>query len=169
MFEKIIEGILKREGGYANNHLDKGGKTMYGITEAVARGYGYKGEIKDLPLSTAKEIYKKQYWRKEFEILDYDIAEFLMDCNVNHGYKGMSLILQRAINLDIKNRVEVDGYAGKNTYTAATKIKANRLYLFLQATRCNYYISICNNNESQKTFIYGWLKDRIFWKKAGIK
>lgn len=167
MFNEIIEKVLEKEGLFSDNKHDKGGKTKYGITENIARNYGYKGDMQKLPLETAKDIYKRMYWKKEFEQFDQTIAEFLFDCHVNHGYKGMSLILQRAINLNTRNNVVVDGYAGKNTYSAATKIDPKRLYVALNAQRCSYYISICNNDETQETFIYGWLKNRIDWKKVG--
>ncbi len=47
--EEYLDELIKREGGYVNNQVDKGGVTKYGITEAVARKKGYKGNMKDLP------------------------------------------------------------------------------------------------------------------------
>ena len=57
-FEKVI-GI---EGGYSDDPDDRGGKTKFGITEAVARAHGYRGEMRDLGLTTARKIYKSSYW-----------------------------------------------------------------------------------------------------------
>ncbi len=57
--EQYLEELIKREGGYVNNPADRGGATKYGITEAVARANGYKGNMKDLPLDVAKSIYRK--------------------------------------------------------------------------------------------------------------
>lgn len=167
MYKKIIENTLKKEGFFSNHPYDKGGKTMYGITENVARKFGYKGPMETMPKDIAIEIYKKAYWRKEFEQLDYLIAEFLFDCNVNHGYKGMSTILQKSINYLTRNNIKVDGYAGKETYAMATKLQSKRFYVVLNATRCNYYLNICDKNENQEVFIYGWLSNRIEWKKVG--
>lgn len=59
--EQYLDELIKREGGYVNNPADRGGETKYGITEAVARTNGFKGNMKDLPLDVAKAIYKKQY------------------------------------------------------------------------------------------------------------
>ncbi|ENV93784.1 hypothetical protein F937_03185 [Acinetobacter calcoaceticus ANC 3680] len=57
--EQYLDELIKREGGYVNNPADRGGATKYGIIEAVARANGFKGNMKDFPLETAKAIYKK--------------------------------------------------------------------------------------------------------------
>ncbi len=43
--EQYLEELIKREGSYVNNQADRGGATKYGITEAVARENGYKGNM----------------------------------------------------------------------------------------------------------------------------
>lgn len=164
---KIIENSLKKEGTFSNNKYDSGGKTMYGITESVARQYGYTGNISKLTKDIAIEIYSKLYWRKEFELFEENIAEFLFDCNINHGYKGMSIILQKSINYLTKENINVDGYAGNITYTKALTLNQKRLFVILNAVRCMYYLNICDKNENQEEFIYGWLNKRIEWNKVG--
>lgn len=57
--EQFLNELIQREGGYVNDPTDRGGATKYGITEAVARANGFKGNMRDLPLDTAKAIYKK--------------------------------------------------------------------------------------------------------------
>ncbi|EPH1975837.1 glycosyl hydrolase 108 family protein, partial [Acinetobacter baumannii 45002_8] len=47
--EQYLDELIKREGGYVNNPADRGGATKYGITQAVARTNGFKGNMKDLP------------------------------------------------------------------------------------------------------------------------
>lgn len=42
----VIDGILSLEGGYVNNPADRGGATNWGITEATARAFGYKGDTR---------------------------------------------------------------------------------------------------------------------------
>lgn len=165
--KEMIINVLKKEGMYSDVSFDKGGKTMYGITESLARKYGYKGDMKKMPLKFAIELYEKLFWRKEFESLKKNIAEFLFDCHINHGYKGMSLILQRAINALTKDNVVEDGYAGVKTYKKAKELNPDRLFILLNACRCQYYLNICQKNETQEKFIFGWLKNRIEWKKVG--
>ena len=63
-FEKIFDYLLKVEGGYSNDKNDRGGKTKYGIIESEARKYGYKGEMRDMPLDIARDIYNKKYYHR---------------------------------------------------------------------------------------------------------
>ena len=87
--EQFLNELIQREGGYVNDPTDRGGATKYGITEAVARANGYKGHMKDLPLDTAKAIYKKQYWTSprfdQVNIINSKVAEELLDTGVNCG------------------------------------------------------------------------------------
>lgn len=161
-FEIAFKETIYDEGGYSNAKYDSGGETKYGITKATARNYGYKGDMKDLSLDTAKDIYRKNYWRSEFDEFHIEIAKFLFDCNVNHGYKGMSLILQKSINLLTRNNINVDGIAGKTTYTRALQLDQERLFFMLFSYRCKYFIDIAEKNETQEKFIFGWLKNRVW-------
>ena len=58
-FDKCWALTLGNEGGYT---VDNGGPTRWGVTEAVARKWGYTGDMKDFPESTAKEIAQANYW-----------------------------------------------------------------------------------------------------------
>ena len=49
-FDDAIKRVLMHEGGYSDHAADPGGKTMFGITEAVAREVGYRGNMDELPL-----------------------------------------------------------------------------------------------------------------------
>ena len=78
--EKIIEGILGKEGGYVDHPSDKGGPTRWGITQTTARAHGYTGDMRNLPRETAKQIpglapgstrwqLYLLYWRMSFATL----------------------------------------------------------------------------------------------------
>lgn len=61
-FDESFERLIGHEGSYSNNPADPGGETMYGVTARVARKRGYQGAMRDLPLSTAKDIARAEYW-----------------------------------------------------------------------------------------------------------
>ena len=46
-FSTAFNDSLLIEKGYSDHPFDAGGKTMYGITEHVARANGYTGEMRD--------------------------------------------------------------------------------------------------------------------------
>ena len=56
--QDIINAVLDTEAGYVDNPDDSGGKTKYGITEEMARFYGYEGDMRAylarLPLKSTR-------------------------------------------------------------------------------------------------------------------
>ena len=162
-FEKAFEDVVGIEGGYSDNPNDKGGKTKYGITEAVARAFGYKGHMRDLPLPVAKEIYQKKFWSPFFDELKSELLAFhLFDATVNHGYGNMSKILQRAINaLHPGDPLKVDGFAGKVTFDLAKKTNQERVFYLFNAYRAKFYLDLIEKRPSDEEFVFGWLKNRV--------
>lgn len=158
-FEKAFEQVILFEGGYADDPYDSGGKTMYGITEAVAREWGYEGEMKDLPLGTAKQIYKENYWHAcrcdGFE--DYIIAEMVFDMAVNMGVRVAVRKLQKAYNLLRDYEISVDGIVGSETLNSVNGYPHTQdlafWYAMLRALR---YKNIVESNKTQRRFIRGW-------------
>lgn len=89
-YDACLKKTLVYEGGYTNNPADPGGPTNWGITIADARMYWKKdataADVKAMPLSVAKEIYRKHYWDavKGDDLPDgLDLAVF--DFAVNSG------------------------------------------------------------------------------------
>lgn len=66
-FEKCHAVTAKWEGGWSNHPADPGGKTMYGITEAVyhawlkSQGKALK-PVRNITMAEAKQIYRTNYW-----------------------------------------------------------------------------------------------------------
>lgn len=134
--EQFLNELIQREGGYVNDPTDRGGATKYGITEAVARANGFKGNMRDLPLDTAKAIYKKQYWTSprfdQVNTINSKVAEELLDTGVNCGVAFAKPLLQRALNL-LNNQgkegwsdLAVDGIYGSATLSALKTYLAKR-------------------------------------------
>lgn len=80
--EKILDFILRMEGGYVNHPSDPGGETKYGISK---RAYP-ELDIKSLTPERAKEIYKHDYYALAVnEHMTFAQAAFMMDTAVNMG------------------------------------------------------------------------------------
>lgn len=97
-FERAFSIVVESEGGYVNDPNDPGGATRYGITEAVARANGYTGDMRTLPLETAKSIYQKDYWDAcKCGEMPWPLSLYVFDCAVNQGVSPAKRLLQRAL------------------------------------------------------------------------
>ena len=62
-FDNAFTKLIGFEGGFSDDARDPGGKTRFGVTEAVAREVGYRGDMRELPVDLAKRIYAERYWK----------------------------------------------------------------------------------------------------------
>jgi lysozyme family protein len=116
-FTQAVEIVMRREGGFSDEPADRGGKTMYGISQ---RQYPDL-DIGNLTEEQAREIYRRDYWQDEFnEIALQKIAEKLFDGAVNLGKATSVRLLQQAL-CDIQFTVTIDGRFGAQTLLAAAR------------------------------------------------
>lgn len=175
--DAMIDRLLGVEGGYSNNPNDAGGPTNWGITEQVARAYGYQGDMRLLPRDTAAAIYKQRYWiRPEFDkVADRypRLAEEMFDTGVNMGPTVAAGFLQRALNgLNRQARdypdLLVDGDLGPVTFADLDGYKRVRgadgervLLVALNVLQGARYFDITEARPANETFLYGWLSNRV--------
>lgn len=175
--KRVIDDLIAREGGYVDHPADRGGPTNWGITEQVARAYGYKGDMRDLPRETAEAIYLERYWTgPHFDQVarrSPELAEELLDTAVNMGPATAVRFLQRALN--VLNRggsaypdIAVDGQIGKMTLAALDGLIAKRgadgirvLLRMLNAQQSVRYIELAEQRPSQEEFQFGWQLHRV--------
>lgn len=176
--DDIIDGIIRTEGGYANDANDSGGETKFGITVAVARANGYTGAMRDLPLDVAREIYRQKYvvapgFDKILSISQV-IAEELVDTGVNMGPQTAVKFLQRALNAfnsrgKIHPDLKVDGDCGAKTVAALSAYLVYRkrqdgervLFTALNVLQGARYIELAESRPTQEDFIFGWIRSRV--------
>lgn len=97
-FSRAFAIVVESEGGYVNDPRDPGGVTRYGITEAVARANGYTGDMRALPLDTARAIYRREYWDAcRCDEIPWPLALYVFDAAVNQGRLPAVTMLQRAL------------------------------------------------------------------------
>ena len=138
-FTTAFEKLLGHEGGYSDHKDDKGGATRYGITEAVAREVGYRGNMRELPLDLAQRIYKDRYWDAvQAEHLPADIRYAVFDAAVNSGVAQAAKWLQRACG------VKDDGVIGPQTIRAANALHPEGLKRKMLAQRLRFMATLAN-------------------------
>jgi len=156
-FEKAFKEVLDYEGGYSNHESDRGGATKYGVTKEVARNAGYEGDMKDLSLEKAKEIYQEGYW--EYEDLPARIGIECFDQAVNFGLHTANKHLQMAVNCFRENEIDIDGIMGPNTAVAVNECEhPGEIIKIMNILQGERYVKLALSDSSQKAFIRGWLK-----------
>ncbi|ATR86802.1 UNVERIFIED_CONTAM: glycoside hydrolase family 108 protein [Acinetobacter baumannii] len=147
-FQTALKRVLQHEGGYVNHPSDPGGETNYGITKSVARQYGYKGSMKDIPMDIVEKIYKNQYWdAMSCDSFPFSVGFQLFDAAVNHGQLNARKLLQRAVG------VKDDGIVGSLTLAAVRKQPQFALISLFNSKRIEFYTKISTFNAFGK----GWM------------
>lgn len=173
----LIDEVIAREGGYSNHPADRGGPTRWGITEAVARSHGYRGDMKAFPRAEAVAIYRRLYWlRPAFDRVAAHaprLAAELFDTGVNMGPAVAAGFLQRALNALNRGAsdfpdIPVDRQIGDRTIAAlaaflATRGKAGEGVLLkaVEALQGERYLSLAERRPANEAFLYGWLANRL--------
>ena len=138
-FDQAFNILLKHEGGFSDHPADPGGKTRFGITEAVAREAGYRGDMRELPLDLAKRIYKDRYWDAvRAEELPAAVRYAVFDAAVNSGPRQAIRWLQRAVG------VRDDGIIGPITLGAVRAADPERLLRRVLAQRLRFMTGLSN-------------------------
>ena len=162
--ELYFPHLLKWEGGYVNDKVDKGGATNMGVTLGTWKNMGYdkngdsiinEVDIMLLTKEDALKVLKKGYWDKweADEITNQSIAEQLVEWVWGSGIWGIKLP-QRLLKL------KEDGVVGPVTLKAINSADPKVLHSQLVAARLKFVDDIVKNNSSQSKFIKGW-KNRI--------
>jgi len=175
--DDVIVTLIKKEGGYVDHPSDRGGPTMYGITETTARANGYKGDMRFLPKSLAEIIYLNKYWSKPgFGLINKvseKIAYELFDTGVNMGPGIPCIWFQQWLNGFNRKQQDyrdltVDGHIGPVTIVALQKFLSIRgaegEMVFLGALNCSQgerYRELAESREANEDFLYGWILQRV--------
>jgi lysozyme family protein len=156
-FDDAFSAICKPEGGFVDNPADPGGATMYGITESVARACGYQGDMRSLPLDSAKAMAKKMYWdRCQCDQFDPRIGYLVFDAAFNGGHPAQWL--QSAAG------VTTDGAIGAQTIAAVRAIEPWKIMARFNAAHADYYAGLKNY-----TFINGWVERIAYNLRLGAQ
>lgn len=159
----IINKILQAEGGFVNNPNDKGGPTNYGITAQTLGEWRHLGrdatveEVKALTRDEAVRILGQRYIEGPGldQIANDKLRGLIVDMWVNHGPRGATLIIQKALKLP------GDGILGPKTLGELSGRTFNNydpfaIFNTILAERWRFYSRHVKTNPTQIEFIVGW-------------
>jgi lysozyme family protein len=154
--------ILKWEGGYVNDPIDRGGATNKGVTIATWRKVGYDKDgdgdidVADLRLLTTDDVVnrvlKPHYWDRwrADEIRSQSVANILVDWVWGSGAHGIK-IPQCVLG------VVQDGIVGPKTLAALNAQDPRAFFGKIKVEREAFFRRIVQNDPSQNRFLKGWL------------
>ena len=173
----LIDDVIGREGGYGNHPADRGGATRWGVSEAVARAHGWRGDMRAFPRSEAVAIYRRAYWvRPGFDRVAIHaprVAAELFDTGVNMGPATAAGFLQRALNALNRGArdypdMAADGRVGDVTIAALEAFVTTRrpggedvLLKAMEALQGERYLHLAERRPANEAFLYGWLANRV--------
>lgn len=132
-FADAFDSLMGVEKGFWDDPA--GGPTMYGVTERVARSWGYQGDMRQLSLDTARLIAKSEYWdRFQCDQFAPAIGYQVFDTAYNGGHPVQWL--QQAVG------VAVDGVIGAKTIAAVRAADTGKVVLAFNAARIKYLTSL---------------------------
>lgn len=163
--EQMIDDILRREGGFSDDPLDRGGATNLGITQkTLSRYFGRMAtveEVRELSPDLARDIYEQNYYLGPgIHRLPDLVQPFIFDSAVNHGPRRAIRFLQNVCNDAGFGPIDVDGAVGPQTVAAAKRAVEEMGPVLLAALieeRRNFYRMIVKADPTQERFLKGWL------------
>lgn len=159
---KLLPFILRWEGGFVNDPIDKGGATNKGVTIATWRQIGYDkdgdgdidvDDLRQLTIHDVRDrVLKPHYWDRwrADEIQNQSIANILVDWVWASGKWGI-IIPQRLLG------VKADGQIGAITLAALHKEEPARFFSRVMEARRMFIAGIVARDPSQRRFQQGWL------------
>lgn len=152
--------ILRWEGGFVDDPLDRGGATNKGITIGTFRNfYGKDATVEQLKNITDEQwlhIFKSGYWDKwkADDIENQSIADIVVDWAWASGTATSIKQVQKILG------VAVDGIVGNDTLTAINIAVQRSLFDKIRSRRIEFVENIVKRDPSQTRFLKGW-KNRI--------
>ena len=152
--------ILRWEGGFVDDPLDRGGATNKGITIGTFRNfYGKEATVEQLKNITDEQwlhIFKCGFWDKwkADDINNQSIADIVVDWAWGSGAATSIKQVQKILG------VAVDGIVGDDTLTAINIAGQRSLFVKIHNRRIEFVENIVKRDPSQARFLKGW-KNRI--------
>jgi lysozyme family protein len=159
--DQLIDGILRREGGFVDNPNDRGAATNFGITARTLGEWRRLGrpatreEVGRMTVDEARAIYAKRYVEPFVTVVFDDLRAQLVDIAVNMGSFRAIQLLQTVLG------VPVDGILGDRTRAALAVMPWKLTVNALVAARVQYYVELVDTDDSQRVFFLGWIRRAV--------
>jgi lysozyme family protein len=161
LIDRVLDEVIRREGGYVNHPADRGGPTKFGITLDTLRRWRDQPVTAD-DVARLTEAEARQIYRQRFVIapgyagiVDPQLTALVVDCAVLYGEDDASPWLQRAAK-ELGADLIVDGKVGPRTLAVVNSLDADRLIRKVCGLRLRKMGREITDKPSQAVFAAGW-------------
>lgn len=157
--DEALDHLLAEEGGWSDNPNDRGGKTMWGVTQATYSSYRKKigkpsQSVRLITKGECRALYTTEYWEASgCHKLPWPISYLVFDAAVNSGPSRGVKWMQAGLGL------KPDGQVGQQTISAATTAvqegDSTKILAIVDA-RVEFLARLVQGTPSQATFLLGW-------------
>lgn len=163
-FQRCMDIVFLKEGGYSNHPDDNGGPTNFGITLATYRSW--KGnqkltedDVRKLTREEAVEIYRSRYWNAlRCDDLPAGVDLIIFDFGVNAGISRSAKMLQKIIG------AEADGSIGNATLGAIPSMKPRDIIAEMTKRKLEFYKGL----DDWPVFGKGWTNRALAVEQSAI-
>ena len=157
--DEALEYLLAEEGGWSNHPADRGGATMYGVTQATYNAWlkakaKAPASVRNITQAEARELYRQEYWNASgCDRLPWPISYITFDAAVNSGSSRSLKWTQAGLGL------VPDGTIGPKTIAAAQAVVASgdgKRILAILDQRITFLARLVQSKPSQSAFLLGW-------------
>lgn len=176
-FQRALQVVLRREGGFVDHPAERGGPTNKGVTDRILRNFLQAknpatseadlatSSLSDISDDLIAEIYYLGYWRSArcVDTPNEAIASVLFDAAVAHGPVQAIRLLQQGAGMAA---FDCDGVWGERTRSRLKSAAADSVGLIdgMLLARERFYRQIVRDDPSQGVFLRGWMN-----RLAGLK
>jgi lysozyme family protein len=155
-----LEWLLEEEGGFSDHPADKGGRTMFGVTQTTYDSWRKatkrpKADVRKISHDEAFTLYKAMYWDEAgCDKLPWPINYIVFDAAVNSGPSRGTKWLQEAL------KVTADGQLGPKSLGAlqeAMEVPEVLIYRLIDV-RLKFLVDLIKAKPSQMVFLLGWMR-----------
>lgn len=157
--DEALDHLLAEEGGWSNHPADRGGATMYGVTQATYSAWRKKKKrvaqsVARISKEEARELYNEEYWEAaSCDKIPWPISYMTFDAAVNSGIKRAVQWTQGGLG------VKADGQIGPASIARCNSVVTNgeaHALLAIVDKRAEFLARLVQRTPSQAAFLLGW-------------
>jgi lysozyme family protein len=162
--DKSLEFLLEEEGGWSDHVADRGGKTMWGVTQGTYDGWRKsKGlqiqSVKNITKAEVRRIYEDLYWKAAgCDRLPWPINYLTFDAAVNSGPSRAVRWTQTGLG------IPADGQVGPKTESVAKAVVDQgdgKAILRIVDQRVQFLSRLVQKQPDQAAFLLGWWRRTV--------